>query len=149
MVKNKIKFFCSLSILLLACIFYVIIHGTKRLIITDFISFLFPNFPILEARKGGNFFVKNYLVDAFWFSSFLIVLSIIFARHYRFIALAIAIVLESFQKFIPQLGTFDFIDILLYIGICCLSLCVCKVIDFLLRIKNRDNKNISVNLREG
>ena len=110
MVK-KIKIFCAIVLIVLAIIVHIKIHGTENLVVVK----MFPIFPKIQATKVSNLFVKNYLVDVLWFSSFLIFASLFEKRNHTLCALFVAISLEFAQMVFPKLGTFDWVDVCLYL----------------------------------
>ena len=59
--------------------------------------------------------VKNYIIDVLWYTSFCLILFEIEERRTKYaVVFLVGMVSESLQFFIEGLGTFDFIDLLLY-----------------------------------
>lgn len=131
MVKKKINFFCAIALLVLAVLLYLILHGTENLFVSKIIKRIFPSLSKIQSVKITNSFVKNYLVDALWFISFLLFCSIFEKRVYCLLALLVALVLEFLQMAFLQLGTFDWMDVILYIAIFVFFLLLEKIKHFL------------------
>jgi len=108
------KIFCALFLIVIAIIIFIRIHGTENLVITKIIRQYYPNFYIIKPAQINNKFIKNYLVDILWFSSFLLFTSLLEKSFYYYVAFIIAILLEILQFFCKNLGTFDLWDIFVY-----------------------------------
>lgn len=64
------------------------------------------------------FFMKNHLVDIFWFFSFCLIFTQIFPFNkyvQTFILILLALLSELSQLFFSQLGTFDIKDLICYL----------------------------------
>ena len=60
-------------------------------------------------------FIKNYFVDFLWFVSIIFVYKSFFHKKSDyFIIFSIGFISELSQLFIPQAGTFDFVDLGIY-----------------------------------
>ena len=69
--------------------------------------------------------LNNYLVDALWFISFTLYMQSLLDRPVNHVlCIVMAVTSECSQLIFPQLGTFDFCDLLLYAAIlAALSVC--------------------------
>lgn len=124
MVKNsflkKIKIFSAIVLLICAIIIYIILHGTKDFIIVKKINQFYKIIPLINGIKVQQKFFTGYLVDILWFNSFCLLFSIIKQNRIFLVIILVACILEFIQLIYPTLGTFDCIDLLIYIitGIC-------------------------------
>ena len=119
---NKIKVFCASVLLFIAIIVYITIHGTENLVITKVIQSLCPFIDTIKPTHVHNRFIKNYFVDILWFSSFLIFVSINQKLLLDFLALLTAVLLEVLQFYLHNFGTFDYLDIFIYLIIFFISI---------------------------
>jgi len=123
-------------LIVLAAIIYVIIHGTDNLKIVNKINSFCNVIPIFSGVESKTRFLKNYIVDAMWFVSLLLIASVF--RLDKRIASVMACVFASFLEFtqfiFPELGTFDIFDVLLYIFITFFHIILTIVIE---RLKRR------------
>ena len=72
-------------------------------------------FYIKVSKYGVYKLVKNYMIDVLWYTSFCLILFEIEERRTKYaVVFLVGMVSESLQFFIEGLGTFDFIDLLLY-----------------------------------
>ena len=115
--KTLIKNTCAIVLVIVAIVIYITVHGTENLIISDFICSFIPNFPTIKPKILKNGFIKNHLVDIFWFLSFLLFFSTQTSKNYLFIVLLVAVFIEIMQFLFPIFGTFDLFDIFTYITI--------------------------------
>lgn len=113
--RNKIKIFSAIILLICAIIIYIILHGTKDLIIVKKINQFFKIIPLKNGIKIHQNFITGYLVDILWFNSFCLFFSVINQKRIFLIIILIACFLEFLQLINPTFGTFDFIDLLIYI----------------------------------
>lgn len=73
------------------------------------------HFYIKVSKYGMYKLVKNYMIDVLWYTSFCLILFEIEERRTKYaVVFLVGMVSESLQFFIEGLGTFDFIDLLLY-----------------------------------
>lgn len=112
-----------------AIMLYAVLHDVTQL-------FIFRNFAnnsfidiyrevrenLLPIFKGLFFykFIKNYLVDFLWFLSFTLVFTNLFpfSKKVKFIFLILMAFMSEFsQLFFHNLGTFDFLDLMMYVCI--------------------------------
>lgn len=138
----------AICLLIYAVVFYVILHDVDRLHIVKYlkpfinlkyVSSVCKNIRIRFPILFLNVFIKNYLVDALWFSS----LSLIFLNFYemKFIGYISAIMLgvlsEVVQLLFPSLGTFDVYDLALYSVIITVFFIFNKLLRVRLRFQER------------
>ena len=138
----------AICLLIYAVVFYVILHDVDRLhtakylkpfINLKYVSSVCKNIRIRFPILFLNVFIKNYLVDALWFSS----LSLIFLNFYemKFIGYISAIMLgvlsEVVQLLFPSLGTFDVYDLALYSVIITVFFIFNKLLRVRLRFQER------------
>lgn len=138
----------AICLLIYAVVFYVILHDVDRLHIAKYlkpfinlkyVSSVCKNIRIRFPILFLNVFIKNYLVDALWFSS----LSLIFLIFYemKFIGYISAIMLgvlsEVVQLLFPSLGTFDVYDLALYSVIITVFFIFNKLLRVRLRFQER------------
>lgn len=120
MKNRKIQIIIGLLFIILSIPLYIFIHGTKHLALVSKINNIIPIIPIFPGRRINNLFINGYLIDILWFSS-LILFSTLFSSFSEVInstyALIFAVIIEILQSFFPSLGTFDFYDIICYLGI--------------------------------
>lgn len=114
-IEHKKKVFCAVLLIILASVIYIYIHGTENLFILQIIQSYGINIPIIKPKIIHNLIIKNYLIDALWFISFLLLVSIDNSKTHLYLALIVAIFLEVLQFYYPSLGTFDIYDIALYL----------------------------------
>lgn len=112
---NKIKIFSAVVLLVSAIIIYMILHGTKDLIIVRKINQFCRIIPLKNGMKVSRKFVTGYLVDILWFNSFCLLFSIFKKKGNYLILILLACIFECAQLKNAALGTFDFIDLLIYI----------------------------------
>ncbi len=112
---NKIKIFSAIILIICAIAIYIILHGTKDLIIVKKVNQLFKIIPIKNGIKIHQKFITGYLVDILWFNSFCLLFSVIKQKKIFLIIILIACILEFIQLINPTFGTFDCIDLLIYI----------------------------------
>ena len=112
-----------------AIIFYAVLHDVTQLFIfRNFTNSSFVNvykevrIDILLIVKKLFFFsfIKNYLVDFLWFLSFTLVFTNLFSfsKKIKFVFLILMAFMSEFsQLFFHNLGTFDFLDLMMYVCI--------------------------------
>lgn len=112
-----------------AIIFYAVLHDVTQLFIfRNFTNSSFVNvykevrIDILLILKKLFFFsfIKNYLVDFLWFLSFTLVFTNLFSfsKKIKFVFLTLMAFMSEFsQLFFHNLGTFDFLDLMMYVCI--------------------------------
>lgn len=113
---NRITCFCALLINITAIILYLLIHGTKNLFIVWKINSIVSFIPVFDGIKCANKFIKGYFVDILWFNSFCIFFMNYKNIKYYCILLIIASILEIAQYSFKYLGTFDVIDMVIYLS---------------------------------
>ena len=135
---NK-KIFAGLLLLTIAVILYAALHDVTNLYIfsnfgSQSIVVALANFHSVcfAALKRLPFFalIKNYAVDFLWFLSFILIFTEILPVSSAKIQCAILILMACFsefsQLFFSQLGTFDIVDLALYIIIAISFFCTKK-----------------------
>lgn len=115
--KNK-SVYIGVALALFAVVLFLIIHGTRNLLLISKINSIWHVIPIFDGIKIKNEFLTGYLIDIIWFFSLNLILSSFDCFHFYIITLIIAVLLEILQLKFRWLGTFDFIDIIIYF---CLS----------------------------
>lgn len=118
--RNRIKIISAMLFLVGAIISYLVIHGTDNLLIVHTVNSFVNIIPVFEGTECRNIFLTGYLVDILWFISFVLITSVYIGSRHNIcviLVLLIAILLEILQLVLPIYGTFDFIDILVYISI--------------------------------
>lgn len=118
----KTRICIAVFLLLLAIVLYLFLHDIDALYV--FYPFRATKaYAFLKSCRLGVVqgwmarFMVCYLIDALWFSSFLLLLSCILTSHriLRYtVAFCFALFTEILQLFIKNLGTFDVYDVLLY-----------------------------------
>lgn len=122
--KNK-NIVIGVILILLAIVLYGLLHDISKLAIFSFIpqqteSIIFykkiqMHFYIKVSKYGMYKLVKNYMIDVLWYTSFCLIVFEIEERRIKYaVVFLLGMVSESLQFFIEGLGTFDFIDLLLY-----------------------------------
>ena len=118
MTKNRmkiIKVFSAMVLTVTAIVTYISLHGTKTLFIVAKINSVIPIIPIFDGIECNFPFIRGYLVDILWYISFSIIVSL-FDSWYGYVKLFfIAVVMELLQKVFKNFGTFDLVDIFLYL----------------------------------
>ena len=112
---NRIKIFSAIILLISSIILYIILHGTKELIIVKKINQFCKIIPLINGIRINQKFITGYLIDILWFNSFCLLFSFFKKKIYFFILTLFACVLECAQLVNPILGTFDVLDLLIYI----------------------------------
>lgn len=123
---NKNKLIISFFLIIIAMVFYLILHGTDRLYIFTILKnsnfFIYINnlhfkiffkYPIIFT----NMFIKGYVVDIIWFTSLFLNISYFYKEKMikYILSFLIGFFSEILQFLFPLLGTFDIYDILLYL----------------------------------
>ena|GEM_PF-3414055 len=119
---HKTRIYIAVFLLLLAIVLYLFLHDIDSLYV--FYPFRATKaYAFLKSCRLGVVqgwmarFMVCYLIDALWFSSFLLLLSCIWTSHriLRYtVAFCFALLTEILQLLIKNLGTFDVYDMLLY-----------------------------------
>lgn len=112
--KDKIKLFFSIVMIFLDVVIFLILHGTSNLYFVKQINNSLKLIPSFDGISWKNKYINGYLVDVLWIFSFNLLISILKKRIYQLFVLITAITLETLQLLFKQLGTFDFIDIVIY-----------------------------------
>lgn len=115
--SNFVFFFCATVLLFVAVILYLYIHGTKELIVFQLLHSIIPVIPLNDGHSIGIKFISNYLVDILWMNSFMLYLLILRNKSFFWLALLLSLLFEFIQLFFSMIGTFDFIDIFIYVSI--------------------------------
>lgn len=117
---KKLRILISIVFILLSIFLYLLLHGTKKLLIVNILNNIIYIIPVFSGINFHNTFINGYLVDILWFTS-LIIISPYFSSLSYFInsilAFVIADIFELMQYCFPFLGTFDYFDLLCYLGI--------------------------------
>ena len=116
---------CGIILISIAIILYSLFHNINNLsLFSRFPHNSFYNFYI---KLQSNFIVyfhkvpfykllNNYLVDILWAVSFcLIFFNLIEIKLKYFVAFSLFLIIELLQLKNPVLGTFDFVDLLIYL----------------------------------
>ena len=119
---HKTRIYIAVFLLLLAIVLYLFLHDIDALYV--FYPFRATKaYAFLKSCRLGVVqgwmarLMVCYLIDALWFSSFLLLLSCILTSHriLRYtVAFCFALFTEILQLLIKNLGTFDVYDVLLY-----------------------------------
>ena len=115
--KNK-SVFIGVVLAIFSVILFLVFHGTKNLVFINKFNSICQVIPYFDGVKIKNGFLTGYLIDIIWFLSMNIILSSYGCFHLYIIALLIAVLLEVLQLKFRWLGTFDMLDIFIYL---CLS----------------------------
>ncbi len=128
---KKIRSIISITFILVSIFFYLLLHGTNNLLVVNIINNIIYIIPVFSGINFHNDFINGYLIDILWFVS-LITISTFFSSLSYFInslfAFILAILFELMQYFFPFLGTFDYFDLLCYLGIFIIYNLVCCII---------------------
>lgn len=111
---KETKIIISIILILFAGFSYIIFHGTKNLLFVEKINSIFSIIPIFEGIKV-NKIINGYFVDILWILAFNLLISIFQNKFFNFLVLFIAITVELLQLKFKSLGTFDYIDLIIYI----------------------------------
>lgn len=112
-----------MAILFFDAILYLLLHDfTKLNLFSHFQHNDFSFYKEIHSRFVRYFlkykffvFIKNYFVDFLWFVSIIFVYKSFFHKKSDyFIIFSIGLISELSQLFIPQAGTFDFVDLGIY-----------------------------------
>ncbi len=127
--KSKFKILLGILLILFAIILYLLIHGTSRLYFVRGINSIFEIIPIFDGVKINNRFITDYAIDVLWIFAFNLLFSIFNNKVYNLFVLFTSLFLELLQLIDKKLGTFDYVDMLIY-----------TVISFFFIIKLNRNK---------
>ncbi len=127
--KHRCCFINAIALLILAIIIYLIMHGTNNLILVKKINLYCRIIPIFSGININNSFINNYLVDILWYTSLLLWISG-FEKNQLFFTIfscIFGVCLELFQFIFPSVGTFDIIDMLIYVFITMIYIGIAKI----------------------
>lgn len=117
--RDRIKIIGAMFLLAISIVMYLVIHGTDDLAIVKKINSVINLIPIFQGINYKNVFLTGYLVDILWFCSFLLfgysLCTGIGYMVYILLACVVATAMEVMQLFFPRYGTFDLLDILVYL----------------------------------
>lgn len=121
---RKLRIYVAFSLLLVAIVLAIFLYDIDSLYAFRLLKggrfYAFIKSLRLDAsdlQGWARRFLSCYLIDALWFSSFLLLLSCIWTSHHilRYtMAFCFALFTEMLQLLIKNLGTFDIYDVLLY-----------------------------------
>ena len=121
-ILHKTRIYIAVFLLLLAIVLYLFLHDIDALYV--FYPFRATKaYAFLKSCRLGVVqgwmarLIVCHLIDALWFSSFLLLLSCVWTSHriLRYtVAFCFALFTEILQLLIKNLGTFDVYDVLLY-----------------------------------
>lgn len=123
--RNKTRIVVATALLTIDIVLYVLFHDISKL----FIFHKIKDWKIIvlcesmhEAFRSFIIYipfwkiVNNYLIDALWFISFYLYISTIINSKWKyFLSFFIGLFSEFLQLIKPAAGTFDFLDIILYL----------------------------------
>lgn len=112
---KAIRLSFAFLLIVLCIIMYIVLHGTKNLIIVEKINSFKEIIPIFDGCFCSNKFITSYLIDILWFNSFCIFFSVWNEDKYYILLIVLAVLLELFQQIFKVLGTFDIFDIVIYL----------------------------------
>lgn len=122
--KNK-KIMIGVILILLAIVLYGLLHDISKLAVFSFIPnnskviIFYKKIQFLFYIKFSNYciykLVKNYVIDALWYSSFCLILFEIEHGKKKYVIVSLIGILSEILQFLNHgLGTFDFFDLLIY-----------------------------------
>ena len=116
MSKNeRLKMLVGVILIVSAIFLYILLHGTRGLLLVGIINSKIKIIPLFDGTKIGSGFINCYLVDALWIFSFNYMLSAFKSAACHILAMLTACALEFLQLVAKGFGTFDFFDILIYL----------------------------------
>lgn len=128
--NKSIKILIGCFLILINIFLYILFHGTKDLFIVEQINSVFNIIPVFDGITIQNKFLTGYVIDIIWIVAFNLIVSTFNNSIYQWFVLFVAISTEFLQLINNSLGTFDVVDLVIYV-------CITAIFIIYRKIKNK------------